>query len=1123
MKKPGIRCIKTRRRTPPVKGKQNVARNLRSNSGTNSDHLCDVCGKAYKTQAGLNQHRGTHAKVLRCEHCHLSFKSNQCFKQHQGYAKKFSPHAHPVNAKKLICSNCKKCRPCRELLKNHIKCQSTRAKYPCSVCQKQCTSLKDVKAHQKIHKTEESSSEQDKEVICDKMKLRKQDDHKSALLCEVCGKSLGSVKGLQWHRKTHEDTTVKTKEYKCEECNKVFRTPSCLKLHDINHHGAKSLFPCKVCDKHFLNNSRLMEHVRISHTGEKIFNCPRCQKGFTCSRYLKRHLLEPSCSPQEKYKCSECNKLCKSKYSLMYHVNTFHGNRPFRCKYCERGYATKENWQKHEAAHNGVYGTIPKKKVIKKDTLDFMCEQCGKAYGNKHLLARHQLLHTGEKPHICAICSKSFRCKSTLTEHERIHSGEKPFFCEHCGTRFRLSGHLRYHLKALHKVKDVGRLKKINPGKGYLDHVDDQKLKVESKEGICKIDGKEKDINVLSSKKQSIPEIVSDVRTSEDQTLLDPSMGCDKIDNLQPLVPSGEVTMPDGGRAEELLNMLMQGSWLHGGGDSQDERTREDPFRDQFLPNQLYPSQYLQPTYDGRSVGDKSYIYPDQGSDRSYVFGSVSFSQQFPGHSLQQMLFDPPQSKMNSYACGSHQKKGIYENGSIQQIPYNGPTQGQGLNYEMISQRQEFPSGLTSEVPATSGEKDPQDHHGQALSYGITQRHEHVDFQLISELPSTSGNKDLDQQDCQGQGGYETLQRQQTAYPSGLTTSTADKGLQYHGQSVSYGTPHNEEQAILSHVMTSDLGTTSGHANVDHQSQDTHYGGLKEQDQTFYLSVITSELPPTSGDKDLQSPEAVYGTQKRQHEAPLANIVASEVLSTPGDKDGEIYIPQYKELETRTIHHSNKTHSYQARFVTGTASQSGSIEDEIIRSKVRGDDDILRTNATQGLINSSTRIKASDVQSNIPFEGVHKQQDPNSNAHDFSVHHLDLAKDLQVASNNSGNSDAIDTLTGNESKECKNMSVNELISSTDSSTQQSTTSVVNSASSGDRKISDLIQCLEDSHELEIADGRKNTTNDKSIDVYKTPRNSTNLILEESATGIDKFCCTTCDIIFKSEDDLNTHA
>ena len=66
------------------------------------------------------------------------------------------------------------------------------------------------------------------------------------------------------------DTTIKPKEHKCDQCNKVFRTPSCLKLHNINHHGAKSSFQCNACKRHFLNHSRLTEHVRIVHTGEKV-------------------------------------------------------------------------------------------------------------------------------------------------------------------------------------------------------------------------------------------------------------------------------------------------------------------------------------------------------------------------------------------------------------------------------------------------------------------------------------------------------------------------------------------------------------------------------------------------------------------------------------------------------------------------------------------------------------------------------------------------------------------------------------------------------------------------------------------------------------------------------------
>nr|XP_031531964.1 zinc finger and SCAN domain-containing protein 4 [Vicugna pacos] len=105
-----------------------------------------------------------------------------------------------------------------------------------------------------------------------------------AYKCEDCPKVFRYFSRLKVHQRRHRNERT----FVCAECNRGFFQASDLRVHQKTHTGEKP-FLCSTCKAAFSHKTNLRAHERI-HTGEKPYACPLCRRSYRQSSTYHRHL-----------------------------------------------------------------------------------------------------------------------------------------------------------------------------------------------------------------------------------------------------------------------------------------------------------------------------------------------------------------------------------------------------------------------------------------------------------------------------------------------------------------------------------------------------------------------------------------------------------------------------------------------------------------------------------------------------------------------------------------------------------------------------------------------------------------------------------------------------------------
>ena len=183
--------------------------------------------------------------------------------------------------------------------------------------------------------------------------------------CKKCNQRFLEQADLEEH------TATDSHHYQCTLCEEeAFVSDAHLKRHLSLSHGAT--FKCDYCEKAFKTATYLKVHSVI-HSGEKPFVCEICEAAFNRRDKLKRHALVHN--PVKAYKCGECQREFSRPDKLKAHMVTHSGARPYhvsregvvvvilchicsnefllllQCVHCSRSFTRPAHLKKHVKNH----------------------------------------------------------------------------------------------------------------------------------------------------------------------------------------------------------------------------------------------------------------------------------------------------------------------------------------------------------------------------------------------------------------------------------------------------------------------------------------------------------------------------------------------------------------------------------------------------------------------------------------------------------------------------------------------------------------------------------------------------------------------------------------------------
>ncbi|XP_075158316.1 uncharacterized protein LOC142231564 [Haematobia irritans] len=230
-----------------------------------SDHLgaykCEICFKCYSNTYELKKH-------LKIKHAGLRYVCSKCGK---GFMTKRAMSIHmklpcnkDENEKNLLrthtCKDCGKSYKTKRILHLHYKNvhMGDRKIFTCPICDKPMYTLIDFNIHKTVH-----SVVRDRKFSCEfcsKKYLHRRDKYIH----------LKNAHPKEWNKRQEAriEKCNSIQIYKCQTCEKVYKTPWALHEHKKAVHGGEVTFKCTLCPKTYRYSSNVAAHFKRVHFEE---------------------------------------------------------------------------------------------------------------------------------------------------------------------------------------------------------------------------------------------------------------------------------------------------------------------------------------------------------------------------------------------------------------------------------------------------------------------------------------------------------------------------------------------------------------------------------------------------------------------------------------------------------------------------------------------------------------------------------------------------------------------------------------------------------------------------------------------------------------------------------------